>query len=606
MKATIRLPLALLLLLAPRWPAPPRLRHPEPPPDPMAAIRADRWADAQAAAAQYADPVATKLVTYYRLLAPGAATAQEIADFVASSPDWPAQAALERRRQEAVANDPDDAAVLAQCDQGKLTVPAARLRCANALANAGRNDAAAAEARRAWIAGFPDPAGFPQRWRSVQTPADQWDRFQGLAWSDATAAARQVPLLDPPQRAGAEARLAMQRDAPDAAARLAAVPPAFTNDPGLMLEQARWLRRAERIAEANALWRARGAAAQQAAPAAQLPAFWAERERLARRLLHDGNAADAYGLVVDPGPIPARQALDADFLAGFIALRLLHQPDAATRHFQALAAGSPAAITQGRAWYWLGRAAAATPDARAAYAKAAAWSTTFYGQLAAVAVGDDPPALATRVNALRDPQATREQAFGLTQREVVRAAALLAAWGEPHRAEAFLLRMDELAPDLPDRALTAQLSLALRQPQTAVAIARRMGRDGVMLPQSGWPVAVDPPTDSVDTAVSLGLIRQESSFDSGTISPAGARGIDAAHARHRGNTGAPDRCHNVAGRTGVRSAAEHAPGHGVCARVCSIVTAMLCRWRWPPTTPVRAASISGWRRTATRASVPST
>jgi soluble lytic murein transglycosylase len=285
------------------------------------------------------------------------------------------------------------------------------------------------------------------------------------------------------------------------------------------------LRRAERIQDATTLWHARGAAAQQAVPAAQLPAFWAERERLARRLLHDGNAADAYALVDDPGPIPARQALDADFLAGFIAFRLLHQPAAATRHFQALAAGSPAAITQGRAWYWLGRAAMSPQEARADYAKAAAWPTTFYGQLAAVALGDDPAALAARVAAARDPQGTREQAFGLTQREVVRAAALLAAWGEPRRAETFLLRMDELAPDLPDRALTAQLSLALGQPQTAVAIARRMGRDGFMLPQAGWPVAVEPPADSVDTAVALGLIRQESSFDSSTISPAGARGL---------------------------------------------------------------------------------
>jgi soluble lytic murein transglycosylase len=569
MAATIRRALALFMLL---WPAVSGAA--EPPPDPMAAVRADRWADAEAAAALYADPVAAKLVTYYRLLAPGAATAQEIAAFVATSPDWPAQALLERRRQEAIAADPDDAAVLAQCDQGKptgtatgaatgtttslttgmttgkptgtitptgtVTLAAARLRCADALANAGRNAEAAAEARRAWITGFAtDAAGFPQRWRPVLTPADQWDRFQTLAWSDPADAARQIPLLDPGHRKLAEARLALQRDDPAAAALLAAVPPALAGepsdvrsyDPGLMLDQARWLRRAERIQDAVAFWRAHGAAAQQAAPPAQLPAFWAERERVARRLLRDGNAADAYALVDDPGPIAARQALDADFLAGFIALRLLHQPAAATRHFQALAAASPAAITQGRAWYWLGRAAAAVGqdprarDIKAAWAKAAAWPTTFYGQLAALALGDDATALTARVNALHDPQPASDQAFGLTQREVVRAAALLVSWGEPRRAEAFLLRMDELAPDLPDRALTAQLALFLGQPQTAVAIARRMGRDGAMLPQAGWPGPVDPPPDAVDPAVVLGLIRQESSFDSATISPAGARGL---------------------------------------------------------------------------------
>jgi soluble lytic murein transglycosylase len=551
MAPTIRLVLVLSLLL------PAAAGAAEPPPNPMPAVHADRWADADAAAAQYADPVARKVVTYYRLLSPGAATAQEIAAFVATSPDWPAQALLERRRQEAIAADPDDAAVLAQCDQdtgagqitGAITIPdtlpatllpGTRLRCAGALANAGRNAEAAAEARRAWVAGFPDPTGFPQRWQPILTPADQWDRFQTLVQRDPAAAAHQIPLLDPPHRALATARLALQRDDPSAATQLAAVPPALAGDPGLMLVQAGWLRRTDRILDAVALWRTRGATAQQEATPAERAAFWAERERLARRLLHDGNPAGAYALVDDPGPISPRQALDADFLAGFIALRMLHQPAAATRHFQALAAASPAAITQGRAWYWLGRAAGAqnpggaigakasganADGANADWAKAAAWTTTFYGQLAALALDRDAAALAARINAMHDPEGTRDQAFGLTQREVVRAGALLVAWGEPRRAEAFLLRMDELAPDLPDRALTALLSQYLGQPQIAVAIARRMGRDGAMLPQAGWPIPVNPPQDAVDPAIVLGLIRQESSFDSATVSPAGARGL---------------------------------------------------------------------------------
>ena len=78
-------------------------------PNPLIAVRADRWADAQADAARFADPVAEKLVLYLRLRAPGAATSAEIADFMQRNPDWPAQAMLERRRQEAIATDPDDA-----------------------------------------------------------------------------------------------------------------------------------------------------------------------------------------------------------------------------------------------------------------------------------------------------------------------------------------------------------------------------------------------------------------------------------------------------------------------------------------------------------------
>src|SRR5271168_5418978 len=83
----------------------------------MTLVRADRWAEADAAAAQLPDPVARKLVTYYRLLAPGAASTAEIAAFMATSPDWPQQATLARRRDEALAAEPDDAEALKQCDQ---------------------------------------------------------------------------------------------------------------------------------------------------------------------------------------------------------------------------------------------------------------------------------------------------------------------------------------------------------------------------------------------------------------------------------------------------------------------------------------------------------
>ena len=108
---------------------------------------------------------------------------------------------------------------------------------------------------------------------------------------------------------------------------------------------------------------------------------------------------------------------------------------------------------------------------------------------------------------------------------MARAAALLASWGDPRRARPFLLRLDETAPDPAGRALAASFATRLGLPDQAVAIARRAGRDGLMLPDLGWPVAVEPPSGAVEPAVVLGLMRQESSFDAQAGSPAGARGL---------------------------------------------------------------------------------
>jgi soluble lytic murein transglycosylase len=486
-------------------------------PNPLNAVRMDHWADAQAEAARFADPVAEKLILYLRLRAPGAATPAEIADFMQRNPDWPAQAVLERRRQQAIASDPDDAAVLAQCTPAP-TLPAALLRCAEATANAGRIADADALARHAWIDGIDtvaEEAAFLHRWGGVATADDQWARFQHLAWlSDPAAATRQAARLDPAHHAAAEARLAAKRDDPKTEALVAALPPALQADPDLTLDRARSLRRTGHDAEAAALLI-------RTPDAGNLPAFWAERNLLARKLLHDGDAKTAYAVVAANRQTSDEARADADFLAGFIALRMLHDPATAGKYFATLAK-SHAAITQGRAHYWLGRVAAAEgKDPKPEYEKAAAWPTTFYGQLAILALGETP---ADRISKLRDPTWTRDAAIAFTEHEVLRAAAWLIAWGDPSRARVFLTQMDELAPIPAERALTAAFALSAGMPDGAVFVGRRMGRDGLLLPHAGWPMPYHP-AEPPDPAFSLGIMRQESSFDIAAVSPSGARGL---------------------------------------------------------------------------------
>ena len=506
--------------------------------DIASAIRDNRWAEADAAASVLPDPVARKLVLFYRLLSPGGGHPAEIAAFMADNPDWPSQAALSHRLQEAIAAEGDDGAVLAICTrQGVHEIPSL-LRCADADTRAGQAPAAAETARRAWVTGITDPgaeAAFIRDWGRTLSFADQWRRFDHLAWTDSgavgAAAWRQVARLDPLQRPAAEARLALKRDDPSARALVAALPPGAQLDPALVLDLARWLRRANQDEEAQKLWLAFGLAAERAAPPDRLSAFWDERNLLARRRLRAGDAAGAYGVVTQSqaiqGQAGGEAAGDAAFLAGFIALRRLGDLDAAERHFSALAGLSKAAITQGRAQYWLGRTAMARHDdaaAHDAFARAAAWPTTYYGQLAARLLGDDDAKLGERIRAARDPDWDPAHALAFAGREGARAAGLLFVWGEPRRARSFILRLDDLAATGADRALAARLASAYGLPEVAVAIARRAGRDGWMLADSGWPAPVEPP-GAVEPALALGLIRQESNFDSGAASPAGARGL---------------------------------------------------------------------------------
>lgn len=504
--------------------------------DILAAVGADRWIEADMLAAGSPDPLVRKLVLYFRLLTPGAAGVGELTAFIADNPAWPQQALLDRRLQEATATDPDEPAMLERCQQRSATPPQSAvvlLRCADALGRAGRQPEAEQAARAAWVKDV-DPAGelgFIRRWSLSLTADDQWRRFDRLAWTDpglpGSPAARQAVRVHPANRPAAETRLAQRRDDPSAAALAAALPSSARNDPGLILDLAKWHRRAGQDRAALAVWTKEGSAAEAAAPAERRAAFWDERNLLARRMLRNGDPMAAYALASSHRQ-SGEAAIDAEFLSGWIALRRLQQPNVAAQHFRTLAGLSRAAITQGRAYYWIGRAAAAQdmlPEAQAAYVQAAAWPTTFYGQLAARALGEDDAALAIRVRERHDPAWSTDQAMTFTGRELARAAALLAAWGEPRRANAFLQRLGETAPDASERAMAARMALGLGLADQAVAIARRAGRDGLMLPDAGWPIAVEPPEGTVEPAVALGLIRQESSFDVQAGSPAGARGL---------------------------------------------------------------------------------
>ena len=502
-------------------------------------VRTGQWPQADAAVADMADPLARKLVLYYRLLTPGAATAPEVADFIAANPGWPNQAALVKRLNEALLADKNDQSVLAICANRPPSTAPALLRCADAAtAAAAASPTATNAARLAWIAGITDPAGelaFLKRWATQITLDDQWRRFDRLAWTEPTSAptsapgpaARQALRLPAPRRPEADTRLALRRDDPAAPTLFASLSAPQRADPTMVIELARYYRRANLDPVAAAIWTGQGAAAEAAAPPDRRGAFWDERNLLARRLLRENQPALAEAVAALPATTPDA-ALDQHFLAGWIALRRLNNPAAAAEQFKALAAGSQSAITQARAHYWLARAAEDAGDpatARAEYAAAAKWPTTYYGQLAALAGGNGPAALARQLTAAQDPAWDEARAAQFLAEEPARAAVLLAAWGDKRRAKAFLARLDDGAADTAERALAARLALGLGLPEQAVAIARRAGRDGLMLPGAGWPAPVTPPDGPVDGAVVLGLIRQESSFDVEALSPVGARGL---------------------------------------------------------------------------------
>ena len=491
----------------------------------LLALRHQAWPAAQAMAAATPDPLAVRVVSFIRLLYPGQAGPRELATFIAANPAWPDQDILERRYGEALVAEPDGRAALAACEAHTPSAAPGLLRCAAAWSLAGQAARATKAARQGWVTLAGDTQAEAEalsRWGAVLTRADQQDRFDRLESADAGAALRQADRLDPPDRAAALARLALRRRAPDALSALDAVPAALRHDARLVLAQLRYLRRAGDTQAALALWRDAALEAEQAAPQERRPAFWTERDALARDALGTGDARAAYALADDRLLAPD-QAGDSHFLAGWIALRHLHDAASARAQFQALADGAHAAITRARAFYWLAQVPGT--DAPRILAQAAAWPTTYYGQLAARALGQTDAAIQSNIAALRDPPVAQADAAALQRDELARAASLLVAWADPRRAADFLRVMAQRSGSPSARAAVAELALRLGVPDAAVLAARLAGREGIVLGASGWPVPVQPPPGPAAPALVLAVMRQESSFDANATSPAGAHGL---------------------------------------------------------------------------------
>ena len=491
----------------------------------LVAASQNRWAEAEVAG-ERADPLIRKMVQWLRLQSrSGPYSASEFVQFAESSAEWPMLDAIGRNAEAMLRGDADDALALRWFATRPARTVAGAWRHTDALARTGRDREATEVARRGWAETPGDAIEeslLLERHAARLTQAEHWARFNRLAYArDFAGAGRVTPYLDQARAAVAQLRLSYaQGGSPDMGAAAAA------RDAGATLERARALRVAGRDTEAAQAFAA-GAASQTGLTAEGGRAIWNERQLQARRALRLNDTRTAYALAAQhsqPGPGEARQ--EAEFLAGFIALRYLGDATLAARHFAAVGEGSASAITQARAHYWRGRALSANPTAaREAFTLAAAYPVAFYGQLAGLALGEAPDRFAARLRGIVQPAATAAQAAAFGNREVARVIPLLAEMGEGRRARLFLLRIEELSTQPWERPLLMQLAARSGRPENPVWVARRAGASGAMLVPDGWPTPY--PTDGlpIEAALTNAITRQESNFDTEAVSSANARGL---------------------------------------------------------------------------------
>ncbi|MDX1574630.1 MAG: lytic transglycosylase domain-containing protein [Kiloniellales bacterium] len=446
--------------------------------------------------------------------------------FLTANPDWPGLYAIERRAEEELpASFSDDEVILWFAGRNPRSVAGA-LRLAAALRAVGRDKEATDLARRTWrhrTFTEEEEAAFLARHGAELRTSDGIVRFDSLLnRREFTAATRQAKRLGGgyPKLAKARQSLMLNRRGVDAA--IAQVPPALQNDPGLLYDRARWRqRRGRHEGVVELLDRAAGVLRRP-------ERWWPIRHWAARVALARGETALAYRLASAHDLKSGVDFAEAEWLAGWLALRFEDAPARAYRHFVLLNDGVSTPISRARSAYWAAEAAAQLGDrglARDWYGRAATYATAFYGQQAIGRLGRN---LDLDLEARLAITAAERSAF--EARELVRLVRLLAAFDQRGHVKTFMTHLRRQVVTAAEHQLHAELAQAIGRPDQALFTAKQASRKGIQADGHLFPV---PPaiarqldgTGSPEPALVLALIRQESAFDPDVISRAGARGL---------------------------------------------------------------------------------
>ena len=491
----------------------------------LAAARARDVLGARNAAAQIGDPTARKLVEW-ALLDTSAAQLpwSDLATAQSRFAGWPRadsrRAAAERAL--GLAGAGPDAAISLFAQSSPTTVEGA-IALADALEQRGRRDEAQRLIGEWWRTRSFDEAAqsrIQARWGSSLTQADHEARLNMLLLGPHGPATRAMTgMVSPGRRAVADAVMAL-RTAYSPDAMVANLSPAQARDPAVVLERVRILRSQSRQSEGFALL-----AALPAAPAHTegQNTLWSERRNYFLNALEVRNWQAAYDSMAGHGFPSGERMVDAEFFAGWAALVKLNDPARAARHFEALRQMSSTPITQGRALYWLGRAAEAqgnTPAAVQYYRDGSRHIQTFYGQLAAEKTG------VTTISLPADPAPTSAQVAAFEANELVRAMRILGETGEMSLFRVFAYQLDDDLPGAAELALLMDLSRNYGEGFTAMMVGRAASQRGFLMPERQYPIRMPPPVaGAAPLEFTLAITRQESSFDPLARSHANARGM---------------------------------------------------------------------------------
>lgn len=446
----------------------------------------------------------------------------EIAAAAIALPEWPGMAALRRNSERALFKEkPSPQTVVdafggtpPQTFEGTVLLTRAHLKLGNRKAA----KSVLSPFWRTTKLDAGDEKSILKEFGKIISKSDHRVRMERMLYEDRVRSAGRIA-----SRAGAvslhKAWAAVIRKDRKAGKLLNAVPKA-QRSAGYTFAKAQYLRRKEHFSKAAQLLIK---APRDQSKLIDPDEWWIERRVLSRELIDIGKPRLAYRVVASHSAKSDAKIADAEFHAGWYALRFLNDPGTADRHFANISKVAKGAISLSRALYWRGRAAESARNGKAAefYSAAARYKTAFYGQLAAATVNGSRPGISY-------PKPSDEDRDRFDRREMLQAISLLERADHKWRADLFYRELARRLSSSGELALLAVRAEKRGDHYLALRVGKIAAARGLEIGALAHPVGAIPASAKISgsgRALAYAIARQESEFRISAVSRAGARGL---------------------------------------------------------------------------------
>ena len=344
-------------------------------------------------------------------------------------------------------------------------------------------------------------------------------RLDYLLYNDQSSRARALAsLLGNGYPELVEARLMLAKDSNNAEQYLARVPANLQKNAGLLYERLRWRRRNDMNDGAVQILQMQPSIAE----ISNIEDWWKERNILIRRYLENKDYTKTYQLASSHGSMDGQEYAEAEWMAGWLALRFLNDPARALGHFQDMQPRMKTALSKSRSSYWIARALDALgrkDEAVKWYQYAAQFSRAYYGQMAAKHL-KQPLARPVSITASQADRAKVQNS------DLGQAILLLHRAGLNGARNKFIKHFSEQIQTAGEFKALAEILMSMKLPQEAVKVSKEAAKDNILLNEESYPVLPSYYQHiKIDRALAHAITRQESQFDQVVRSPAGALGL---------------------------------------------------------------------------------